>query len=68
MTSNNVTAYLALGRPHLSTVIVSARLLVLAGAAAVIVSGQGMSVGGVCRTDRCAGQPAGQPTDPLRGN
>jgi O-antigen/teichoic acid export membrane protein len=42
LTSNNVTAYLALGRPHLSTVIVSARLLVLAAAALIVVSGQGM--------------------------
>lgn len=42
VTSNNVAAYLALGRPHLITLILLARLLLFAGIAAVFARGQGV--------------------------
>lgn len=42
VTSNNVAAYLALGRPHLTTVILVARLVLLAGAITLLAGGHGL--------------------------
>ncbi|MEO8133115.1 MAG: oligosaccharide flippase family protein [Betaproteobacteria bacterium] len=43
LTSNNVTACLAMGQPHLSTVVATARLLVLVAAAWWLTKGQGIA-------------------------
>ena len=52
ITSNNVSAYLALGRPHLATATLVARLAVLAAAAAILYRTLGML--GVAYAELCA--------------